>query len=140
MVYLDPVYDSFVNSVYGDISGTTPNSIPALSTTMGVDYDMALSDMLGLNLRADYHYESEVNLIDDNPADPTSINFTREINALNASATLTYDENMKFTIWGRNLTGAEYLTTVFPAVGQEGSFTGYPNQPRTYGVTARYTF
>ena len=140
VVYLDPVYDSFPNSVYGDISGTTPSTIPALSTTLGVDYDLNLSDMLGLNLRADYHYESKVNLIDDNPADPASINFTREINALSASATLTYDENMKFTIWGRNLTGAEYLTTVFPAVGQAGSFTGYPNQPRTYGVTARYKF
>ena len=140
VVYLDPIYDSFPNSVYGDISGTTPSTIPALSTTLGVDYDVALSDMLGLNLRADYHYESKVNLIDDNPADPTSPNFTREINALNASATLSYNENMKFTIWGRNLTNAKYLTTAFPAVGQAGSFSGYPNQPRTYGVTARYKF
>ena len=140
MVYLDPVYDSFVNSINGDISGTTPSTIPALSTTLGVDYDIVLSDVLGLNLRADYHYESKVNLFDDNPSDPTAINFTREVNALNASATMSYNENMTFTIWGRNLTGAEYLTTAFPAVGQEGSFSGYPNQPRTYGVSARYKF
>ncbi|WP_422343466.1 TonB-dependent receptor [Parasphingorhabdus sp.] len=140
MVYLDPVYDSFPNSINGDISGTTPSTIPALSTTLGVDYDIFLSDSLGLNLRADYHYESKVNLFDDNPNDPAAINFTREVNALNASATLTYNEDLKFTIWGRNLTGAEYLTTAFPSVGQAGSFTGYPNQPRTYGVSARYKF
>lgn len=140
MVYLDPVYDDFITAAGLDLSGTTPSTIPALSTTLGVDYDIELSDVLGLNLRADYHYESKVNLFDDNPNDPAAINFTREVNALNASATLTYNEDLKFTIWGRNLTGAEYLTTAFPAVGQGGSFTGYPNQPRTYGVSARYKF
>lgn len=140
MVYLDPTYDDFINAAGLDLSGTTPSTIPALSTTLGVDYDIELSDVLGLNLRADYHYESKVNLFDDNPLDPTAINFTREVNALNASATLTYNEDLKLTIWGRNLTGAEYLTTAFPSVGQAGSFSGYPNQPRTYGVSARYKF
>lgn len=140
MVYLDPVYDDFITAAGLDLSGTTPSTIPALSTTIGVDYDIFLSDSLGLNLRADYHYESKVNLFDDDPTDPAAINFTREVNALNASATLTYNEDLKFTIWGRNLTGAEYLTTAFPSVGQGGSFSGYPNQPRTYGVSARYKF
>lgn len=140
MVYLDPIYDDFITAAGLDLSGTTPSTIPALSATIGVDYDIFLSDSLGLNLRADYHYESKVNLFDDNPLDPTAINFTREVNALNASATLTYNEDLNFTIWGRNLTGAEYLTTAFPSVGQAGSFSGYPNQPRTYGVSARYKF
>ena len=28
----------------------------------------------------------------------------------------------------------------FPAVAQLGSFSGYPNQPATYGVTVRKSF
>ena len=42
--------------------------------------------------------------------------------------------------WGRNLTNAQYLTTVFNAVAQSGSVSGYPSQPRTYGVTGRFKF
>lgn len=140
MVYLDPEYTSFPNSIYGDISGTTPSTIPALSMTLGVDYEFDISDSLSLNLRADYHYESKVNLFDDNPSDPTSTNFTREIDALNMSTTLAYNDMMKFTVWARNLTNATYLTAAFLSVGQPGSFTGYPNQPRTFGVTAKYQF
>mgnify|MGYP006276915663 FL=1 len=36
--YLDAKYDSFVNSAFGDISGTTPAGIPELSMTMGATY------------------------------------------------------------------------------------------------------
>jgi outer membrane receptor protein involved in Fe transport len=140
VVYLDPVYDSFTNSTQGDLSGTRPSGIPALSTTLGADYDFDLGNDNELNLRVDYHYESQVNLFDDNPANPAAINFKRSVNALNASTTLGLSNGLQLTLWGRNLTKAKYLTTVFPSVGQAGSFSGYPNQPRTYGVTAKYKF
>ena len=140
MVYLDPKYDSFVNSASGNISGTTPSAIPALSTTLGADYDVDLGNDNGLNLRLDYHYESKSQLFDVNPANLTLRDFTRTVNALSASTTLSLANGLQVGIWGRNLTKAKYITTAFPSVGQSGSFSGYPSQPRTYGVTARYKF
>ena len=139
-VYLDPKYDSFTNSTQGDLSGTVPSAIPAFSMTLGADYDVDLSNDNELNFRVDYHYESQVDLFDTNPAAPPARNFTRTVNALNASTTLGLSNGFQLSVWGRNLTKARYITTAFPSVGQGGSFTGYPNQPRTYGVTARYKF
>ena len=43
-------------------------------------------------------------------------------------------------IWGRNLTDHESLISAFPTPGQPGSFSGYPNPPRTYGLTLRKHF
>ena len=43
-------------------------------------------------------------------------------------------------LWGRNINNDEYLMSAFPAVAQNGSFSGYPNQPRTYGLTVRKYF
>lgn len=140
MVYLKPKYDSFVNSATGNITGTTPSAIPALSTTLGADYDIEFSNDNKLNLRLDYHYESKVQLFDVNTANLTLRDFTRTVNALNASTTLSLSNGLEIGIWGRNLTKAKYITTAFPSVGQQGSFSGYPSQPRTYGVTARYKF
>jgi iron complex outermembrane recepter protein len=140
VVYLDPKYDSFVGGLNGDLTGTTPSTIPALSTTLGFDYELPIGGDNVLNLRADYHYESKVNLFDDDPSDPAAINFTRTVNALNASMTLKLANGLQATLWGRNLTDARYITTAFPSVGQGESFTGYPNQPKTYGVSAKYKF
>jgi outer membrane receptor protein involved in Fe transport len=44
------------------------------------------------------------------------------------------------SVWGRNLTDDRYLTVVFDSPAQNGSVSGYPNQPRTYGVSALYKF
>jgi len=43
-------------------------------------------------------------------------------------------------LWGRNVTNDEYLVSAFPTTVQTGSYSGYPNQPRTFGVTVRKYF
>ena len=40
----------------------------------------------------------------------------------------------------RNLTNDHTLIGTFPTVAQDGSYTGYPVQPRTYGVTLTKRF
>ena len=62
------------------------------------------------------------------------------MNQLNASFTFALSNGLELGVWGRNLTNARYLTTIFPAVAQSGSVSGYPSQPRTYGVTGRFKF
>ena len=133
--YLDPKYDSYVGSAFGDLSGRQPSGIPELSTTLGATYTTNVGSN-ELIFSTDYHYEAQVELSDD----PTLSRYQREVNALNASITFKMDMGLQFTLWGRNLTDATYITTIFPSVAQSGSISGYPSQPRTYGASVKFKF
>ena len=135
-VYLDSKYDSYVGSQFGDVSGQAVAGIPKLSTTLGATYTADLNDGKSLILNVDYHNESNV-VINENPA---WRQYKREVNDLSAAATLRLDSGLQFSLWGRNLTNAKYLSVIFPSVVQEGSISGYPNQPRTYGASVKYKF
>jgi iron complex outermembrane receptor protein len=137
--WLDPVYDDFKNGtgVDGpeDLSGTKPSGIPEISMVASATYYF---DLFGASsfLRGEFVYEDEVQVVENVPADIAS----REVSLLNASWGLQWNNGVGVTLWGRNLTDDEYLLSAFPAVAQAGSYSGYPNQPRTWGVTLRYRF
>jgi outer membrane receptor protein involved in Fe transport len=135
-VYLDSKYDSYVGSQFGDISGQSVAGIPELSTTLGATYTLDLNEGTELILNADYHNESNV-VINENPA---WRQYKREVNDLSAAVTLRLDSGLQFSLWGRNLTDAKYISVNFPSVVQAGSISGYPNTPRTYGASVKYKF
>jgi iron complex outermembrane receptor protein len=66
--------------------------------------------------------------------------FERGYDLFNASIGLTTSNDISASFWVRNLTQEEFVTTAFPSVAQAGSLSGYPNQPRTYGITLRKEF
>jgi iron complex outermembrane receptor protein len=144
--YLDAKYDSFINSAFGDISGSTPAGIPELSMSLGGTYTHEFAGGTKAIAHVDYAYESPVQIVEGlggfPPAQGLLIaqNLKREVNSLNASFTIRLTNGLDVGVWGRNLTNAQYLTTVFPAVAQQGSVSGYPSQPRTYGGTVRFKF
>jgi len=135
-VYLDSKYDSYVGSQFGNISGRSVGGIPKLSTTLGATYTAQLNDSAALILNTDYHSESKTVMNDD----PTAAQYKREVKDLGAAVTLRLDNGLQFSLWGRNLTDAKYLSVIFPSVVQTGSISGYPNAPRTFGVSAKYKF
>jgi iron complex outermembrane receptor protein len=149
LTYLDPKYDSFKQSALGDISGTTPASIPPISVTFGAAYDHEFANSDHLILRADFHHESDVAIAEGLPgflsqgtaaAVAAARPFRREVDDLNASLTYALDRGLELSLWGRNLLNDRTFGTIFDSVGQQGSISGYPNQPRTYGVSARFRF
>ncbi|WP_317151570.1 TonB-dependent receptor [Sphingopyxis indica] len=142
VTWLDPKYDSFTNSSFGDISGTQPSTIPELSAAMGATYTHEFDGGNRAIFHVDYLYESPTRLVDGLQGFPDGFSdqFKREVNQLNASFTFALNNGLELGVWGRNLTNAHYLTTIFPAVAQSGSVSGYPSQPRTYGVTGRFKF
>jgi iron complex outermembrane recepter protein len=143
--FLDPVYDSFVGAasvdpitfepIITDLSGTQVPGVHEVSLTATGSYSFTVGNAAGF-VRAEYLYEDEVAVIENTP---TAI-ATREVSTINASAGLAWDNGFEVMLWGRNLNNDEYLLSAFPAVAQPGSFSGYPNQPRTYGVTIRKYF
>jgi iron complex outermembrane receptor protein len=137
--FLDPIYDSFVGAsgVSGpvDLSGKQPAGIHERSLTAGITYSFELENGAYGYVRTDYLYESEAKLVDNVPD-----SLTREVSTFNASAGLSFDNGASVQLWVRNLTNDEYFMSAFPPPIQEGRFSAYPNQPRTFGASVSYEY
>lgn len=137
--WLDPLYDEFKGALGidgpEDFSGRQPAGIPEFSANTNMTYNFMAGNTMGY-VRLENVYESEVQVVDNIPSSIAS----RRINMVNASAGLTFANGIQLNLWGRNLTGDEYLLSAFPSVAQAGSISGYPSQPRTYGLTVKYNF
>ena len=137
--WLDPLYDSFTGAIGPDgptdLSGQQPSGIPEFSSNTNIAYRFDLGG-IDTYVRVEHVYEDEVQVVDNISSDIAS----REINMFNASAGMTFSNGLEFNLWGRNLNDDEYLLSAFPSVAQSGSLSGYPNQPRTYGLTVKYNF
>ncbi len=155
VTWLDPEYVSFPLSSVGDLSGTTPSGIPEWTVVVGGQWEQEIGNGDLLVLRSTYHFESEVQVIEGLPGflDPTlpdggqaqaiaaAAPFTRQVDELSASITYVFDNpDLEISIWGRNLLNDRYFLSLFDSPGQPGSISSYPNQPRTYGATARIRF
>ena len=145
LTYLDSQYDSFPGSAVGDLSGQPVAGVPefTIATSATYTHEFGASGTLLIG-RVDYYHESNTQILDGIPSFPDPIaaarNFRREVNQVNGSLTLALESGFEVSGWVRNLTNDRYLTTIFPGVAQPGTVSGYPNQPRTYGVTGRFRF
>ena len=137
---LDPLYDEFVGGGFegADLSGTKPAGIHEVSLSLSALYDFRLGNN-DAYARADYQYADEVIIVDNIPPAVAAI-ATREIGSLNMSTGMNTQSGLNLSIWARNVTNDEYMTSGFPTPAQAGSFNIYPNLPRTFGITARKSF
>ena len=161
--YLDPKYDSFVNApcvnydtvrcpinpatgripTFRNLTGQKPAGIAKWSISTSATYNHDFGGGLSAYIRGEYDYTSKFQLTEQVPEvcpDGTNCG-TTTINIVNASIGVT-DANAQLEVmaWVRNLTKNNFYQSAFPTVIQTGSFSAYPNQPRTYGVTLRKTF
>jgi outer membrane receptor protein involved in Fe transport len=159
VTYLDPKYDDFVLSGVGNLTGTRPAGISPLSATLGGQWDQELGNGDHLILRGDFHYEAPFALVEGLPGlvakDPVTgqllpnpyaaavaaaQNRKQEVNLLNASLTYAMNSGVELSVWGRNILNKRTILQIFDSPLQVGSISGYPSEPRTYGVSARYRF
>lgn len=153
VTYLDPKYDSFVNSSVGNLSGTRPAGIPKWTVLLGAQYQAPLGKGY-LVPRVSYLYQSDTQLVEGLPGflvrgpDGSIIDasaaiaaakpFRREVNDVTASLGYEMDNGVTIEVWSHNLLNNRNILTIFDAVAQPHAVSGYPNDPRTYGITARY--
>ncbi|MGY6552224.1 MAG: TonB-dependent receptor [Erythrobacter sp.] len=143
--YLDALFDSFVNSPVGDLTGERPGGIPEWSLATSATYSHEFGNSGNrLVTRIDYAHESNVAINNGLPTFNVALGnpqiFQREVNLVNASIMLQMRNGFEIGAWARNLLDDQYLLTVFDGVAQAGTVSGYPNQPRTYGGIVRYRF
>ena len=142
--FLDPTYDDYQNApgVGGpvDLSGTKVPGVSETSINTWARYSFDLGATMSGFVRAEYYYESEVQVISNVPESVAA----RKVSMVNASAGLQWDNGFEVMLWGRNLTDDEFLQSAFPTTFQNladpFSYSGYPNQPRTWGITLRKYF
>ncbi|MGY8796986.1 MAG: TonB-dependent receptor, partial [Woeseiales bacterium] len=138
--WMDPVYDSFVSAagVLGpeDLSGTAPAGIHDLSVVASATYTKELANGWQGFARGNYLFEDKVRTNENVPA----FAGFREVSVINASIGMSHDNGWDVIVWGRNLTDDDYLLSSAPVPFQAGSFLGYANAPRTYGVTVKKDF
>ena len=58
----------------------------------------------------------------------------------NARAGFRVSTGTSLSIWARNLLDKDYYEQLLPAGGNAGHYAGVLGDPRTYGVTLRYSF
>ncbi len=131
-----------------DLSDTKPAGISDWSANLNATYSINVSDAVSSFLRLEYVYESEVAVVDNVPAEIASSPFVAD-NIPAVRSTKNFNMSMGFNhapsgvevmLWGRNLTNHQSLLSAFPTSAAPGSFGGYPNAPRTYGLTAIASF
>ena len=157
VTYLDPKYDLFTQSAFGNATGIRPSDIPGISATFSAQYDAEMANDDHLISRISFHYESPVQVIEGLPGFITKNTttrvvtsyqtgldaarpFRREVDELEASITYAMHNGLELTLWGRNLLDDRYINTIFDSPAQKGSVSAYVNQPRTWGGSVRYRF
>ena len=157
VTYLDPKYDSFtgaacvnydtvrcpVNPATGlrpsfrDLSGQRPAGIPTWSFSTSATLSHDFTGDISAYVRGEFDYMSKFQLTETTPPNLS----TYGQNNVNASLGVSSKVNqLELMFWVRNLTQDNQLISTFPTVAQDGSYSGYPNQPRTYGATLRKSF
>jgi outer membrane receptor protein involved in Fe transport len=153
VTYLDPKYDNFTDSSVGNLSGTKPAGIPTWTVLLGAQYEAPLGNGR-IVPRVSYLYQSDVQLVDGLPgflvrgpdgsiidasqALSAALPFHSDVNDLTASIGYEMDNGVSVEVWSHNLLNDRRIEQIFDAVAQPMGVAGYPNDPRTYGVTVRY--
>ena len=137
--HLDPLFDSFPGSVLGDLTGVRPAGIPSWAIATSATYTHEWDSGTQLLTRIDYNHESNTAINNGLPTFGPN-NFRREVNLVNGSMTLKLNNGLEVGAFVRNLFDDEFITTIFDGVAQNGTVSGYPNQPRTYGGVVRFKF
>lgn len=157
LTYLDAKYDSFtrapcvafdtvrcpVNPATGqtpafrDLSGERPAGIPkwSFSTSALVTHDFGAGKS-GF-ARIEFDYASKVQLIETVPAELSTWS-QRNINASLGFA--DKPNHYEVMVWVRNLANSRSMVAAFPTVAQSGSYSGFPNAGRLFGVTLTTRF
>lgn len=141
--YLDAEYNEFIYAITSDgeqtdISDTAPFiNAPEQQYTVGLSYELDVG-MGQLLLIADYSYRDDTYIFET----PTAVD-QEAYSLYNASAVLYVDNsNWRFALHGRNLGDEEYRTGGynFPGAVFDNTITGFYGDPKTWTLSAMYSF
>jgi iron complex outermembrane recepter protein len=147
--YLDAHYTSFTNapfympnpsppygfiSVQGDASGNPLAIAPKFSGSAGADYEIPFANGSSLTIGGSYYHVGTFYW------DPDLRVKGGKYGLVDAQVSYRLpNTNLKFTVWGSNLTQEKYLTAEYEQAGPFG-LVGSRGMPRRFGVRLNYAF
>lgn len=149
VAYTDGKYVSFKNapvpleetggaSAFKDISGGRLPGISKWAGSLGgeLNFDGKLINEEGkFFLALDSYYRSEFS---SSPSPSQFLNI-EGYTLVNGRIGFRANDGLSLFVWARNLLNKDYFEQLLPAAGNAGHYAGVLGDPRTYGVTLRYT-
>lgn len=151
LAYTDGKYVSFKNApvpleetggsaAFKDISGGELPGISKWAGSIGGEIVSNPGIILGQNARffvgADAYFRSSFS---SSPSPSKYLNIDG-YTLFNARAGFRALNGLTVFVWGRNLLNKDYFEQLLPAAGNAGHYAAVLGDPRTYGVTIRYSY
>ncbi|MCU0398844.1 MAG: TonB-dependent receptor [Cyclobacteriaceae bacterium] len=155
LAYTDGKYVTFTNAplpleetgktvdgvavAFKDISGERLPGISRWASSFGGEYALPANFFRQAGsffIALDTYYRSEFS---SSPTPSAFLNIDGYM-MLNARAGFRTRKGLSLTLWSRNLTNKDYFEQLLPAGGNAGHFAGVLSDPRTYGITLRYSY
>ena len=140
-MFIDSKYDTFTGSIAGDAGGQDVEGVHPESLSASITWNWEANAFRGY-ARVHYQHDSSVVMRLSQAETQVLTQFghdKREKGLLNASFGVERN-GWEMVLWGRNLTNDEFLVSTFPAVAGIGQWSGYPNEPRMWGVSLSKQF
>lgn len=149
VAYTDGKYVSFKNapvpleetggaSAFKDVSGGRLPGISKWAGSLGGELSFAgklINEEGKFFLALDSYYRSEFS---SSPSPSKFLNI-EGYTLLNGRVGFRANDGLSLFVWARNLLNKDYFEQLLPAAGNAGHYAGVLGDPRTYGVTLRYT-
>ena len=145
VTYLDAEYSSFKNAPCAieyfprqscDLSGEQLSGTPEWAVSTGAEYRHNVGDSSELYVGIDYSYRSEIFTLANNA--PSSL--VAGYGLVNARLGVLFGDNLELSLWSKNLLDKEYLSSVVAGGFNTGLTSGFPGEPRTIGLSARWSY
>ena len=135
-----PLEETGAPSAFKDISGSALPGISEWAGSLGGELSSNQGKLLGQEgkffIAADTYYRSDFS---SSPSPSQYLNVDG-YSLLNARLGFRASQGVSLTLWARNLFDKDYFEQLLPAAGNAGHYAGVIGDPRTYGVTLRYSY
>lgn len=133
-----PLEETGGEATYKDISGTVMPGISKWAISLGGEIGK-LAQLFGFSgkyfLAADGYYRSGFS---SSPS-PSRYLLIDGYTLLNARIGFKASDGVSLSLWSRNLLERDYFEQLLPAAGNAGHYAAVLGDPRTWGVTIRYS-
>ncbi len=150
LAYTNGKYVSFTNApvpleevggslAFKDVSGGRLPGISKWSGSFGIE---ATTKGNFLGLKGNYFAALDVYFRSEFSSSPSPSQYLNidGYSLLNSRVGFRASNGVSVFVWGRNLANKDYFEQLLAAPGSAGQYAGILGDPRTYGVTLRYSF
>ncbi len=128
-----------VQVAFKDISGERLPGISKWTGSLGGEFNTSgnfLRQAGKFFIAFDTYYRSEFS---SSPSPSAYLNIEGYM-LLNARAGFRVSSGTSISLWGRNVMNTDYFEQLLPAGGNSGHYAGVLGDPKTFGITLRYSY